>query len=347
MNANGRIPRPLPVVLLLALLTAACAKNLGPELDAARTRVDLARERGAKWCSPREFASAEAYLDFARDEAARGRIGIAEEHLARARENSTAAIENSADCRSDLDGDRIADPNDGDPYRAEDYDGWDDSDGVPDYDNDGDGLLDKEDGCPDSPEDFDSHNDRDGCPDLDNDQDGVPDALDQCPALKEDLDGWQDNDGCPDPDNDGDGFPDALDKCPNGAETPNGFLDDDGCPDIQPRIFKILVPPEVHFAPRSNKLSPNDRRAIQEFAVQLVANPELGVRVEAHVETSGNAERDRQLTQTQADAVARALIDAGIDAGRVIAIGFGGDRPIEGAPPSENRRIIFAIYQTQ
>ncbi len=337
----------LLLTVMFGLVTAACAKNLGPELDAARARVDLARERGAKWCSPREFASAEAYLDFARDEASRGRTGIAEEHLARSRENATAAIENSADCQSDLDGDRIADRVDGDPYRAEDYDGWEDSDGVPDYDNDGDGILDKDDACPDSPEDHDGHNDHDGCPDLDNDQDGVPDALDQCPSQKEDLDGWEDNDGCPDPDNDSDGFPDGVDKCPNAAETPNGFLDDDGCPDIQPRIFKILVPPEVRFAPRATKLAPGDRRAIQEFAVQLVANPELGVRVEAHVEPSGSTDRDRQLTQAQADAVARALIDAGIDANRIIAIGFGGDRPIEGAGPSENRRIIFAIFQTQ
>lgn len=347
MSAIGRFWRSMPACVLLTFLAMACGKNMGPELTAAKDRVDLARERGAQWCAPREFASAEAYLDFARDEAARGQTGVAEEYLARSRQNSTAAIEGSADCRSDLDGDRILDPDDGDPYRAEDYDGWDDTDGVPDYDNDGDGLLDKEDGCPDSAEDADGHNDRDGCPDLDNDQDGVPDALDECPSQKEDLDGWRDNDGCPDPDNDGDGFPDAVDKCPSGAETPNGFLDDDGCPDIQPRIFKILVPPEIHFAPKSNKLSTADRIAIQDFAVQLVANPELGVRVEAHVEPSGSTDRDRQLTQSQADAVARALIDAGIDAGRVIAIGFGGDRPIEGAPPSENRRIIFAIFQTQ
>jgi len=98
-------------------------------------------------------------------------------------------------------------------------------------DSDGDGIPDNEDQCPDMPEDFDGYMDNDGCPDYDNDGDGIYDASDRCPNDPEDYDGFQDEDGCSDPDNDGDGIPDKFDKCPNTPEDKNGFQDDDGCPD--------------------------------------------------------------------------------------------------------------------
>ncbi|MBN1128157.1 MAG: thrombospondin type 3 repeat-containing protein, partial [Chitinispirillaceae bacterium] len=48
-------------------------------------------------------------------------------------------------------------------------------------DADGDGIVDKDDGCPDQVEDMDGYEDTDGCPDFDNDGDGIPDSLDKCP----------------------------------------------------------------------------------------------------------------------------------------------------------------------
>ena len=61
-------------------------------------------------------------------------------------------------------------------------------------DTDGDGILDDVDKCPDQPEDFDGFQDDDGCPDFDNDSDGVPDSVDNCPNVP----GSVANKGCPD-----------------------------------------------------------------------------------------------------------------------------------------------------
>jgi hypothetical protein len=47
-------------------------------------------------------------------------------------------------------------------------------------DRDGDGIPDGNDRCPDAPEDFDGFEDEDGCPDFDNDRDGIPDVVDAC-----------------------------------------------------------------------------------------------------------------------------------------------------------------------
>jgi len=135
----------------------------------------------------------------------------------------------------DNDSDGVPDVMDGAPNDPEDYDGFQDADGEPDRDNDQDGIPDSEDLCPDEAEDLDGHNDDDGCPDdfVDRDGDGVEDALDACPDDPEDLDNFEDDDGCPETDNDLDGIPDDRDKCPDEAENYNGIDDDDGCPDEQ------------------------------------------------------------------------------------------------------------------
>lgn len=60
-------------------------------------------------------------------------------------------------------------------------------------DDDHDGIRNLEDRCPDQAEDFDGWQDDDGCPDYDNDHDGVSDDEDECP----DEAGPRANDGCP------------------------------------------------------------------------------------------------------------------------------------------------------
>ncbi len=335
------------LLTILLALTWGCSHNLNERIPPLENKLAKARENGAQWCAPKEFSSAEAYLDFAKTEIGRKNIADAETYLNYADGYANTSLEKSASCKHDLDGDGVIDLLDGDPYRAEDYDGWQDQDGVPDNDNDADGFLDAEDACPDSAEDFDGHEDKDGCPDLDNDNDGIPDGVDQCRYKPEDVDGYKDEDGCPDPDNDLDGMPDTEDKCPLAAETKNNFLDDDGCPDIRPKKFKIIIPPEVKFYGRSAKLAKKYREALAEFSQQLIANPELSLRIEAHLEKGSNPDRDKLISQKQAEVVAQVLIDAGIESERLIAIGFGDERPLPDVKGRANRRIMLIVFQSQ
>ncbi len=135
----------------------------------------------------------------------------------------------------DNDADGIPDTLDKCPNDKEDIDQFEDEDGCPDLDNDGDGIKDVDDKCPNVAEDIDGFEDTDGCPDYDNDKDNIPDSSDACINTPEDKDGHDDADGCPDFDNDLDGIPDSLDKCPNDPESYNGFEDEDGCPDEKPK----------------------------------------------------------------------------------------------------------------
>jgi outer membrane protein OmpA-like peptidoglycan-associated protein len=74
-----------------------------------------------------------------------------------------------------------------------------DQKGCP-LDSDVDGIPDVQDLCPNEAEDFDGFEDENGCPDYDNDVDGIPDSADLCPTQAEDINGIDDEDGCPDGD---------------------------------------------------------------------------------------------------------------------------------------------------
>jgi OmpA-OmpF porin, OOP family len=65
-------------------------------------------------------------------------------------------------------------------------------------DRDGDGMVDGKDACPDRAEDQDGFDDSDGCPDIDNDLDRVLDVADKCATVPETYNGFEDDDGCPD-----------------------------------------------------------------------------------------------------------------------------------------------------
>lgn len=236
---------------------------------------------------------------------------------------------------TDSDRDGITDRRDACPDSPEDYDGFEDDDGCEDSDNDADGIGDGQDICPDDPEDVDGYEDADGCPEADNDGDGVPDPKDRCPTEAEDLDGHRDTDGCPDADDDGDGVPDAQDRCP---ETPEGArVAADGCPEAEPVLAADLVLKDVQFEPNSAQLLPQSDAPLRELAETLMANPEIRIEVRGHTDDVGPSEVNRDLSQRRAMAVRQALIAMGVEAHRIVAVGYGEDYPVDGNGTPEGR----------
>lgn len=329
-------------LFLATVLTVGCHQDFKESYSSLREELEIARERGGQWCASKEFASAESFLFLAKVESQNRNFKLALAYLDTVRKDLDITQRKCIDCKTDLDFDGISDIEDSDPYRAEDYDGWQDQDGIPDPDNDGDGFLDEEDSCPNSPEDFDSWEDKDGCPEIDNDMDGVPDGRDKCPMEVEDVDGWEDADGCPDPDNDSDGIPDQEDACPIAPETFNNFLDDDGCPDIEPKKRKIIRIPKVTFIGKSLKLSKRVIEDLEKFAETLIENPELYVRIEGYTSRSGTPDIQKVRTKERAEKIKQILVDFGLNEGRITTFGFG-------QPPERSKRsgywVLFVIYQ--
>jgi outer membrane protein OmpA-like peptidoglycan-associated protein len=276
----------------------------------------------------------------------------------------------------DMDNDGIKDAVDKCPNQPEDKDGFEDEDGCPDYDNDKDGIPDSVDQCPNEPEDFDGFEDNDGCPDADNDKDGVCDpwvaekglqnkyenvcrGIDKCPNIPEDIDGFEDADGCPDPDNDLDGIPDTLDKCPNEA----GPADNNGCPkgigggasmsssaspaspQQGPKEIKRgrLILKGVEFKHGTSELLPESYMVLDNVYVSLKTYQDVRIELAGYTDNTGNPAANRKLSLARAEKVREYLILRGIDAGRIIAVGKGGEDPItENTTPEGrafNRRI--------
>ncbi|MBI1932653.1 MAG: OmpA family protein [Ignavibacteriales bacterium] len=276
---------------------------------------------------------------------------------------------------NDKDNDGIIDSKDMCPYQAEDFDGFEDEDGCPEFDNDNDGLIDSKDNCPNEAEDFDGFEDKDGCPDIDNDQDGILDVNDKCPDSKEDFDGFEDNDGCPDLDNDNDGILDSLDKCPNEPETFNNFEDNDGCPDTLPKVkieepkeepvkkepeqkveipqntTKSLIPSEFTLDGKSTFINGSSTVKngafgyLNQIAEQIKSNPTLRWRIEGHMDNSGTPFEVKALSTARASAILDYLVSKGISPSSLEAVGLGDQFPISSNSTAfgreKNRRVVI------
>jgi OmpA-OmpF porin, OOP family len=350
-------------VLLLCLAAAAlsCAgSRLRGQADDTDGVIAKARANGAMKCAPVELAKAEAHNDFARQEISDGDYSRAEQEADEAQINAKAAFEKSppekctekpvvAQKDGDADGDGIKDKLDECPKIAEDFDGFEDSDGCPEPDNDADGINDVDDKCPMIPEDRDGFEDADGCPDPDNDKDGLVDKIDQCPDQAEDPDGFEDDDGCPDCDNDKDGVPEcpvAKDKCPMEPGEPS-----DGCPKKYVNIVvtkdKIELKQTVFFDTRKATIKPVSFGLLDEVAQALKDNATIRVRIEGHTDSQGPDAFNLKLSKNRAASVKAYLVGKGIDAERMDPQGFGETVPIADNRTdngrSQNRRVEFFI----
>ena len=216
-------------------------------------------------------------------------------------------------------------------------------------DTDNDGIKDKQDADPMNAEDFDGFEDEDGVPDTDNDGDGILDVDDKEPNMAEDFDGFEDEDGAPDLDNDSDGILDVNDKCPDNPETINGYMDEDGCPDKKPEIvFEKKAPiilDGVNFASGSAELNDNTKIILEKVVRTLKDYPEMKLEVNGYTDNTGSITFNMKISKRRAESVRNYLINQGIQAERLTANGYGPENPIASNSTKEgrtkNRRIEF------
>lgn len=187
----------------------------------------------------------------------------------------------------------------------------------------------------------------------DSDGDGIIDHDDECPDAAEDEDGFRDTDGCPEVDNDEDGILDEDDECPELAEEPGG--DRDGCP-IKTYVTitegKIYIFGKVQFRTGSAEIDPRSTELLDQIAQALNASPQVTrVRIEGHTDNVGGQGVNQRLSDERARAVRQALIDRGVDGGRLEPKGFGEDQPAAPnrtrAGRAKNRRVEFIIVESQ
>lgn len=145
-------------------------------------------------------------------------------------------------------------------------------------------------------------------------------------------------------DTDADGVSDQMDKCPNSA--PGSKVNAYGCLPTEKAAMEL----EVLFASGSAVIPPASQVAAQELADFMKVHPETKVTIEGHTDNTGNAARNKALSQARADAVKNYMVQKlGIAPERLTAVGYGADKPVEDNGTAEgrnkNRRVMAVISQ--
>ena len=233
----------------------------------------------------------------------------------------------------DSDGDGLPDKDDACPQVS----GPVDNKGCPYPDKDGDGILDKDDKCPT----VTGPKDNNGCPYEDTDKDGVVDKDDKCPTVK----GYGRYSGCPVPDTDGDGVNDEEDKCPN----VKGLTTNNGCPEIKQEIVEKVnyAAKRIQFKFGQAAIMPESYKILNEVADILKQEPSLKLSIEGHTSNDGIYDMNKKLSLDRANTVKAYLQSKGIAAERLVAVGFGPDKPLTtgktAADKAKNRRVEMKL----
>jgi OOP family OmpA-OmpF porin len=196
-------------------------------------------------------------------------------------------------------------------------------------DADGDGVNDNLDKCPGTP--AGTAVDANGC-ELDSDGDGVVDRLDKCPGTP--AGAKVDANGC-ELDADSDGVVDRIDQCPN---TPAGDkVDEVGC------SFNLRL--EVFFDTDSATIKPESYPDLDRAVRLMTTNDRLSGTIEGHTDNRGSDAYNLKLSQRRAESVRQYLVDKGVPASRLDAVGKGEASPIADNATAEgraqNRRVLL------
>ncbi|MDJ0878045.1 MAG: OmpA family protein [Halieaceae bacterium] len=145
-------------------------------------------------------------------------------------------------------------------------------------------------------------------------------------------------------DSDGDGVIDEKDACPG---TPAGrSVDERGC---EPRFVRgESVELKVNFGFDSANVDTNYLDDIKALADFLGRHPDVVAEIEAHTDSMGPEAYNQGLSQRRAEAVIDVLTSRyGVDAGRLVAKGYGESQPIASNDTEEgraaNRRVVVSL----
>jgi len=150
-----------------------------------------------------------------------------------------------------------------------------------------------------------------------------------------------------------DGVPDGSDSCPDEAEILNGVKDEDGCPDAGPALViiekdQIKITQQINFKKGSAEIKGKKSfETLDVVAAIMIANPKIEIEVQGHTDSTGDRQTNIDLSKARAESVVAYLVSKGVDAGRLVATGFGPDVPIADnatkAGKEANRRVEFHI----
>lgn len=141
------------------------------------------------------------------------------------------------------------------------------------------------------------------------------------------------------PDTDGGGVPDGV-EVRNGA---NPLDPDDDILNIG--VGEKIILRGIEFATAKSTITGKSEKILNNALKAMQKMPDLEFQIKGHTDDVGSRETNLKLSQERADAVKEWLVNKGIDANRLTAVGVGPDEPLvpntSEANKQRNRRVEF------
>lgn len=110
---------------------------------------------------------------------------------------------------------------------------------------------------------------------------------------------------------------------------------------------RVMTLSGAAFASGQHQLLPEARANLDRVVEFVQRYPDKLVRIEGHTDSRGSANLNQALSQRRAESVRAALLEEGVDAARLEAVGFGPDRPLADNANeqgrSQNRRVEIIV----
>ena len=116
------------------------------------------------------------------------------------------------------------------------------------------------------------------------------------------------------------------------------------------QLSRAVAAASIRFSVKAARIGPAGTRSVGKIARLMARCPNHMLAINGHADRRGSIEDNRQLSERRADVVRDLLIQRGVDAGRLVAIGHGALKPFAKADTrrayAQNRRVDFDVSAT-